>query len=423
MSEKARFTKTYLAGLKPRATPYVVWDADVRQLGAKVLPSGKVSLFCQIYVAGAGKQVKKTLAGFSAHLPGSFLDDLRAKVAQYVAEARAGVNPFEAAAAAEDEPEIMTVDRAARKYLRNRAVDHADKGRTAETALRRAMERGWGNNPDLPLDQVSRAMCADHHLWLARNVGKHAADRDLSMLRAFFNWAIDGEYLDRNPTVRIKRVAPASKTARKRTLTPAERGRFAAALREMRAEAIETDKRNGYVDAIDVLDAVALLALTGRRKGAVLKAEWSEIDLDQALWFLPAEKQKNRVDETVELGDKAVAILRDLKARHEASPHPAQVRASWVFARRDGQRLQDVCRTFKLVLDRAGLPRDIRVHDLRRGFASTLVAADGAGLQAREAVKLTGHTDTTIFERHYVTNQSREPLRKALAAVEDAYDF
>lgn len=70
--------------------------------------------------------------------------------------------------------------------------------------------------------------------------------------------------------------------------------------------------------------ALQLLALTFVRPGTVLQAEWSEIDLDSALWTIPFIKLKQRRfrERIKELKDKphyvplsrqAVALLRDLK--------------------------------------------------------------------------------------------------------------
>jgi integrase len=50
------------------------------------------------------------------------------------------------------------------------------------------------------------------------------------------------------------------------------------------------------------------------RPGELRHAEWSEIDLDGALWVIPAEKMKMRKAHHVPLSQQAVAVLRDVKA-------------------------------------------------------------------------------------------------------------
>lgn len=58
------------------------------------------------------------------------------------------------------------------------------------------------------------------------------------------------------------------------------------------------------------------------RPGELRHAEWSEIDLDKAVWRIPAEKMKMRDDHAVPLSSQAVTILREAKAyATEGWPH------------------------------------------------------------------------------------------------------
>ena len=58
--------------------------------------------------------------------------------------------------------------------------------------------------------------------------------------------------------------------------------------------------------------ALELLILTACRPGEVLRARWSEMDLDAAVWTIPAERMKARVEHVVPLTDAALALLRPL---------------------------------------------------------------------------------------------------------------
>lgn len=49
------------------------------------------------------------------------------------------------------------------------------------------------------------------------------------------------------------------------------------------------------------------------RPGELRKAEWKELDLDQAEWNIPAERMKMREAHLVPLASQAVDILRELK--------------------------------------------------------------------------------------------------------------
>ncbi len=67
--------------------------------------------------------------------------------------------------------------------------------------------------------------------------------------------------------------------------------------------------------AMDSTSARALefTALTAARTGEVINAEWKEFDLDGALWVVPAERMKAKVEHRVPLSKAALRILRGLK--------------------------------------------------------------------------------------------------------------
>lgn len=60
--------------------------------------------------------------------------------------------------------------------------------------------------------------------------------------------------------------------------------------------------------------ALELLILTACRSGEVLKAEWTEVNFDDALWIIPKERMKAKRDHRIPLSEKAVSILKPLYA-------------------------------------------------------------------------------------------------------------
>jgi integrase len=50
------------------------------------------------------------------------------------------------------------------------------------------------------------------------------------------------------------------------------------------------------------------------RPGELRRAEWSEIDLEGAVWRIPAEKMKGRQEHVVPLSTQAVRLFRDAQA-------------------------------------------------------------------------------------------------------------
>jgi integrase len=74
--------------------------------------------------------------------------------------------------------------------------------------------------------------------------------------------------------------------------------------------------KNGSVSAL----ALRLLILTATRTSEVLKAQWSEIDLDEAVWTVPAERMKARREHRVPLTDTMLADLKKVP-RVEGNPY------------------------------------------------------------------------------------------------------
>jgi integrase len=66
-----------------------------------------------------------------------------------------------------------------------------------------------------------------------------------------------------------------------------------------------------------IVGALRLAPLVFLRSSELRKAAWTEIDLDRAMWRIPAARMKpakDRIDHLVPLSRQAVSILRDLKA-------------------------------------------------------------------------------------------------------------
>ncbi|MBI2801325.1 MAG: tyrosine-type recombinase/integrase [Gammaproteobacteria bacterium] len=65
--------------------------------------------------------------------------------------------------------------------------------------------------------------------------------------------------------------------------------------------------------------ALQLLAQTFVRTNELIGAQWVEIDLENALWIIPAARMKMRTEHVVPLSRQALAILTDLKALSRGS--------------------------------------------------------------------------------------------------------
>lgn len=70
---------------------------------------------------------------------------------------------------------------------------------------------------------------------------------------------------------------------------------------------------DAFTGSYQVMQALKLAPLVFTRPGELRQAKWKDIDLDAALWSIPAEAMKMREPHFVPLSSQAVAILRDME--------------------------------------------------------------------------------------------------------------
>lgn len=132
---------------------------------------------------------------------------------------------------------------------------------------------------------------------------------------------------------------------------------------------------------------VALLLVTGARKSEVLKARWEQFDLDRRQWRVP--KSKSGYHRFIPISDVARQILEERRSTAPESP--------WVFPNpTTGKPFVEIFNSWKTARLRAGL-KDLRIHDLRHSFASSLV---NGGAPLYEVQKLLGHSSIRTTERY-----------------------
>lgn len=76
-------------------------------------------------------------------------------------------------------------------------------------------------------------------------------------------------------------------------------------------KALEKNERRLYRQTIL---AIRLMMLTFVRTNELIGAKWSEFDLEKAVWLVPAERMKMRIEHVVPLSKQVIEILLELKA-------------------------------------------------------------------------------------------------------------
>jgi len=151
-------------------------------------------------------------------------------------------------------------------------------------------------------------------------------------------------------------------------------GNLNQALKECRPKSFpaitEPEKIRELLLAIDsfsgsfiVRQALRLAPLVFVRPGELRKAEWTEIDLERALWTIPAEKMKKKRPHLVPLSRQAVEILKELQ--------PLAGHGKYVFPSvRTNERPMSE-NTLNVALRRLGYSKDEMVAHGFRTMAST----------------------------------------------------
>ncbi len=194
----------------------------------------------------------------------------------------------------------------------------------------------------IPVNEIERHHVREAfiHIWQEK---PETARRVRQRIIAVIDWAVAKGYRENELTIRsINRGLP------KQRLKPKH---FAAARWQ--------DVRQLY-SAISAKDsagsmALRLAILTGARSGEVRGAAWPEIDLEAALWTIPAERMKAGAEHRIPLSGQSIALLMAMQERrYECS--------DLVFSGRDPRKPLSDMTLLKVLRD---MDLSITVHGFR----------------------------------------------------------
>lgn len=152
----------------------------------------------------------------------------------------------------------------------------------------------------LPIRRVTAA----HLLEIIRRIEGRGAETVALLVRqwssAIFRYAVATLRADGDPAAALKGAIHRPKVEHHKPLSRSQIVDFIKAL----------DKYGGYRTTVI---ALRLMLLTFVRTVELRKAEWSEFDLDNAEWRIPAERMKMREPHIVPLSKQTVSLLRELQ--------------------------------------------------------------------------------------------------------------
>jgi integrase len=225
-------------------------------------------------------------------------------------------------------------------------------------------------------------------------------NRDLNTLRSVLaHWAKATG--NPNPLHGIKPLKVADDEVI-RYLTPDEEKRLRQALAERdRIAAEERRSANEWRRArgrelmpeitgySDHLTPMVLLSInTGLRQGEMFAATWEQVDLERRTLTVLASHAKGNATRVIPLNDEALQLLKAIKPEKAAGllfPSP-----------KTGERFDNIKKGWAELTKKAEL-EDVRWHDLRHHFASTLVMR---GVSLYVVQKLLGHATPKMTMRY-----------------------
>lgn len=145
--------------------------------------------------------------------------------------------------------------------------------------------------------------------------------------------------------------------------------------------------------------ALEFTILTAARTGEVIGATWDEIDLDKALWTVPADRMKAAREHRVPLSPRAVEILETVKA----------LGTETVFSGPSGEPLSSMA--MAMLLRRMG--QDATVHGFRSAFRDW--AAERTSYAHEVAEMALAHTVGSKVERAYRRGDLFDKRRRLMA--------
>jgi integrase len=203
----------------------------------------------------------------------------------------------------------------------------------------------------LPVKSVTPAHVLDVLTTAAKDNGPSVAAEAQRTMAAVFDLAEATLRADNDPVYPVRKALPKNKTQHKRALTIAEVGQL---MRDLA----------GYERNFQTVAAFRLQWLTLARPNEVLGAQWSEFDLDGAVWRIPAERMKMRKEHLVPLPTQAVDVLRKVQAVNGHRAH--------VFPHRDDREKQMTDATLRQALKQMGWAGKYSPHATRHTGSTRL---------------------------------------------------
>lgn len=363
MSVKLTQAAVERAVCPPGKVDCVLWDHQLAGFGARVRASGNRTWILR-YRAGKGRHAPKRFIALGDVAVLS-LAEARRIAREHLGTVATGRDPVAEGKAEAKQARARlgpALDRYEADLARRRVVKRAE----VLSLLRRELLRPLGN---VPLAEIDRATLADRVNAVAASGRPGAAAELKTRATVLLGWCVGEGLIKSNRAAGWRRP----RATRAELLEPHGR---ALADHELPAFWQAAEASGDPIFAA----YLRFLLLTGQRRTETAAMRWQDLDLEAAVWTIPAEITKSGRPHRVPLPREVVAILAELP-----------VTTGPVFAGRGGAVMSGWSKRLApvyVVTEAAGLPA-WSLHDLRRTFRSGLAAL---GVDHVVAELMLGHT-------------------------------
>lgn len=366
---KQNLTAKFLESVKTEKLQEDFWDQKTSCLGIRVTKSGRKTWF--VFYRFNGKKRRLSLGTY----PALSLHEARQRALDTLKMSYLGTDP------SRPQSDIIFRD-LADKFMEDYSKVQKKSWKGDERTLQTDILPVIG---DRPLHQIVKR---DIVLMLegisSRGAGVQA-NRTLALVRKIFNYGVEKDLTDTNPSASIKK--PTKEVSRDRVLT---RDEISTVWKKL--DRLQRDSRN----------LIKLMMLSAQRSTEVKHMRWQDLDFKEMVWTIPGEFTKNGKSNRVPI----TALMKDIISEQV----PYRFKSMWVFPckidkKRPFQSHQKAVQKLKALCE-----IEFRGHDLRRTVATTIASL---GVNRLVITKLLNHSETSItgvYDRHSYDHEKRQAL-------------
>lgn len=219
-------------------------------------------------------------------------------------------------------------------------------------------------------------------------------NRKMASVRAYYNFLVEKQYIQQNPTQNIKTPKVEKKEIEYLTIEEVDK------LLDMPDDSIRGKRDKAILE---------LLYATGIRVNEVIAANINDVNLRIGFFTCPGETGKARI---IPIGRPAKAALEEYIYNSRDMIIKENKGETALFVNYYGKRMtrQGLWKIMKEYADKAGLSKKLKPHILRNSFAVHMVQ-NGADLKSLQ--ELLGHEDISATQIYLSVTKNR---------IKDVYD-